>query len=338
MESIQHLQYPVQSGFNAASTTDEVIAGIDLTGKTAIVTGGYAGIGLETVKTFVRAGAQVIVPARDLAKAQANLKGVERVTIETMDLINPSSIIAFASKFLALNNPLHILVNNAGIMWTPLQRDARGYESQFATNHLGHFLLTVHLWPALKNAHGARVVNLSSRGHFASPVHFEDPNYEHRPYDPQTAYGQSKTANILFSVELNKRAQAYNVRSYSVHPGAIVDTDLKRTMSMEKLIEMGVVDKDGNPVHDISRGLKTVAQGAATSVWCATNPILEDKGGVYCEDNNIAALHTGGQDVSDSVNRTRFNAKGVMEYAINETNAKKLWTLSEQLTNSSFNL
>ena len=338
MEATQHLQHPIESGFNAASTTDEVIAGIDLTGKTAIVTGGYAGIGLETVKTFVRAGARVIVPARDMKKAQVNLQGVERVTIEPMDLMDPTSVTAFANQFLASNNALHILVNNAAIMWTPLQRDSRGYESQFATNHLGHFLLTQGLWPALKNARGARVVTVSSRGHFASPVHFDDPNYEHRPYDPQTAYGQSKTANILFSVALNKQAQAYGVQAYSLHPGAIVGTDLKRTMSMEKLIEMGVIDEDGNPVHDISRGLKTIAQGAATTVWCATNPMLEDKGGVYCEDNNIAALHTSEQDVSDSVNRTRFNAMGVMEYALDETNAEKLWTLSEQLTSTSFNL
>ncbi len=213
MEVIQHLQHPIDSGFNAASTTSEVIAGIDLTGKTAIVTGGYAGIGLETVKTFVQAGARVIVPARDMNKAQANLQGIERVTIEPMNLMDAASIATFANKFLASNNALHILVNNAAIMWTPLQHDSRGNESQFATNHLGHFLLTQGLWPALKNTRGARVVNVSSRGHFASPIHFDDPNYERRPYDPQTAYGQSKTANILFAVALNKRAQAYGIQS-----------------------------------------------------------------------------------------------------------------------------
>ncbi|MBO9204465.1 MULTISPECIES: SDR family NAD(P)-dependent oxidoreductase [Niastella] len=338
MEGIQQLQQPIHAGFTAASTTTDVIAGIDLSGKTAIVTGGYAGIGLETVKTFVKAGARVVVPARDMAKAQANLQGIERVTIEPMDLIDPASITEFASKFLASNNALHILVNNAGIMWVPLHRDLHGNESQLATNHLGHFLLTAQLWPALANAKGARVINVSSRGHFASPIHFEDPNYEHRAYDPQTAYGQSKTANILFTVELDRRGQLHGVRSFSLHPGAIVDTDLKRVLSRERLIELGVYDKDGNPVYDATKGLKTIPQGASTIVWCATSQALNDKGGVYCEDNDIAILSQSDDDVANSVNRTMRNEKGVMPYAINAENAKKLWTLSEQLTNISFKI
>ena len=338
MEAIQQLQQPIHSGFDAASTTDEVMAAIDLNGKTAIVTGGYAGLGLETVKTFVKAGARVIVPARDTAKALVNLQGIERVTIEPMDLMDPASISTFAHKFLASNNALHILVNNAGIMWVPMKCDSRGNESQLATNHLGHFQLTALLWPALKNAKGARVINVSSRGHFASPFHFEDPNYVHRAYDPQTGYGQSKTANILFTVELDRRGQQYGVRSFSLHPGAIVDTDLKRVLSRERLIELGVYDQNGNPVYDISKGLKTIAQGASTIVWCATSPALNNTGGVYCEDNEIAQLHNSGINGMDSIDRTIHNMKGVMAYAVDADNAQQLWRLSEQLTNTPFNM
>ncbi|HEY1054005.1 MAG TPA: SDR family NAD(P)-dependent oxidoreductase, partial [Emticicia sp.] len=163
------LQAPLNSGFNAQSTVQEVIQGIDLSGKIAIVTGGYAGIGLETVKTFVSAGARVIVPARDVAKATSNLKGIENITIEQMDLMDAASIDAFAKQFLATHDKLDILVNNAGIMWVPLIRDARGYESQLATNHLGHFQLTARLWSALKAGGGARVVNVSSFGHQMAP-------------------------------------------------------------------------------------------------------------------------------------------------------------------------
>src|SRR6187549_3496828 len=191
------LQQPIGSGFTATSTTADVIEGIDLTGKTAIVTGGYAGIGLETVKTFVAAGARVIVPARDIDKAKKNLQGIKNIIIEAMDLMDPASIDAFAERFLAMGSPLHILVNNAGIMWVPLQRDARGYESQLATNHLGHFQLTARLWPALKKSNAARVVNVSSFGHTMAPFNFEDPNFEHRPYETLEGYGQSKTANNL---------------------------------------------------------------------------------------------------------------------------------------------
>lgn len=325
METTQQVQHPIHSGFHAASTTRDVINGIDLTGKTAIVTGGYAGLGLETVKTFVQAGARVIIPVRDKAKALVNLQGIENVTVETMNLMDSHSINEFASRFLAGNNSLHILVNNAGIMWPPLIRDSRGYESQLSTNHLGHFQLTAKLWPALKNAGGARVVNVSSRGHFYSPFHFEDPNYEHRPFETLGAYAQSKTANILFSVELDRQGAPHGVRSFSLHPGTIVDTDMKRLLPKEKLIELGMYDNNGNTVYDVSKGLKTIPQGASTSVWCATSPALQHTGGVYCEDNDIAELYENGGV-----------RKGVMPYAIDAAHAKKLWAVSEQLTKTGF--
>ena len=171
------LQKPIGSGFNAASTASDVIKGIDLTGKVAIVTGGNAGIGLETTKVLSAAGATVIVPARDIEKARKNLQGIANTELETMDLINPESIDAFAEKFLASGRPLHLLVNNAGIMWVPLRRDSRGIESQLATNYLGQFHLTARLWPALKKANGARVINVSSYGHQMSPFNFDDPNF-----------------------------------------------------------------------------------------------------------------------------------------------------------------
>lgn len=189
------LQQPIGSGFNATSTNTDVIAGVNLKGKTAIITGGYAGIGLETTKTFVQAGAKVIVPARDIEKAKRNLNGLANVEVEGMDLMDFHSINAFAEKFLSSGQPLDFLINNAGIMWVPLRRDARGYESQLATNHLGHFQLTAKLWPALKKADRARVVNVSSYGHQIAPFDFEDPNFEHRPYETLLGYGQSKTAN-----------------------------------------------------------------------------------------------------------------------------------------------
>ncbi len=331
------LQQPINSGFDAASTTSEVIKGIDLSGKTAIVTGGYAGIGLETTRTFSAAGATVIVPARDIEKANRNLAGIANVEIEEMDLMNPASIHAFAEKFIASGRPLHLLINNAGIMWVPLQRDQRGYESQFATNHLGHFQLTALLWTALKNANKARVVNVSSWGHHFSPVVFDDPNFERREYQTLLGYGQSKTANVLFSMELDSRGRQYGVRSYSLHPGAIVETDLGRHISEDDLKKMGVLDDRGMVVRDPSKGLKTIPQGASTTVWCATNPLLDNIGGVYCENTNIAALDMGNEDAFQRVHGST-RTQGVRQYALDKENAAKLWTLSEEMTGVKFEM
>lgn len=327
-------QQPIHSGFGAASTAEEVIKGIDLSGKIAVVTGGYSGIGLETTRVLHGAGAKVIVPARDLAKAANALKGLEGVEIMEMDLIDPVSVDAFAEKFLATGLPLHILVNSAGIMAIPLTRDARGYEAQFATNHLGHFQLTARLWPALLKANGARVVSVSSFGHRMSPVVFEDINFEHRPYDRMSAYGQSKTANILFAVALDEIGKGHGVRAFALHPGGIVSTDLKRSLSDEELREYGVIDEDGNPILDPEKQLKTVAQGASTSVWCATSPQLDGIGGVYCENNNISPL-LGPEDTSARINGGM--PVGVMSYAVDADAAKQLWALSEQITNITFN-
>ena len=242
-------QAPIGSGFGAASTAAEVIAGLDLTGKTAVVTGGYSGIGVETVRAFRSAGAKVVVPVRDMAKAKANLADMPDVRLEIMDLLDPGSIGAFAEQFLRDNEKLHILVNNAGIMAPPLTRDARGYESQFSANHLGHFQLTCRLWPALVAAEGSRVIALSSYGHRRAGIDFHDPNFERREYDPWVAYGQSKTADALFAVALDSIGQRQGVRAFSVHPGGIV-TDLTRNMSKAELEAYGVIDKTGKPIID----------------------------------------------------------------------------------------
>jgi len=327
------LQQPINSGFTATSTANDVIKGINLTGKTAIVTGGYAGIGLETVKTLVLAGAKVIVPARDLKKAADNLTGIKNVSIKAMDLMDPASIDVFAAHFLETGNPLHLLINNAGIMWVPLRRDARGYESQLVTNHLGHFQLTARLWPALKRANGARVINVSSYGHQMAPFNFEDPNFKHRDYETLQGYGQSKTANNLFTVELDHRGKDFGVRAFAVHPGSVKDTDLGRVAPIELFKQMGTHDADGNLKPEVAATLKTIPQGAATSVWCATNPQLNNVGGVYCENAEVAELDLG--NIAHNYAEP-LSLRGVQPYAVNAVNAQKLWDLSEEMTSVKF--
>jgi NAD(P)-dependent dehydrogenase (short-subunit alcohol dehydrogenase family) len=333
MNTKDNLQQPIHSGFDAKSTAYDVIKGIDLSGKAAIVTGGYAGIGLETVKAFANAGAKIIVPARDIEKASNNLKGIANVTIEVMDLMTPTSIDSFAEKFLATGSPLDILVNNAGIMWVPLQRDKRGYESQLSTNHLGHFQLTARLWPALKRATSARVINVSSYGHQMSPFNFDDPNFLNREYETLQGYGQSKTANNLFTVELDHRAKAFGVRAFSLHPGSVNGTDLGRVAPMALFQQMGTHDANGNIFTEVAAKLKTVEQGAATSVWCATSPQLNGIGGVYCEDADVAPLDEG--NIEHNYNDPS-SLRGVKPYSVNAENAEKLWTLSEEMTGISF--
>jgi NAD(P)-dependent dehydrogenase (short-subunit alcohol dehydrogenase family) len=321
------LQQPAGSGFNATSTTGDVIKGMDLTGKIAIVTGGNTGIGLETTRTLAGAGATVIVPARDMDKATKNLQGIPNVEIAAMDLMSPESIDAFADEFLASGRPLHLLINNAGIMWVPLRRDSRGIESQLATNYLAPLQLTAKLWPALKSAHGARVINVSSHGHHFAPFNFEDPNFLHREYETLLGYGQSKTAVNLFSMELDNRAREYNIRVYAVHPGSIGGTELGREAPLELFQKMGFVDADGQLLPEVAASLKTIPQGAATTVWCATSPLLNTIGGVYCEDADIAPLCA---DITSQ--------KGVHPYSLDEASAKQLWTLTEEMSGLKFDL
>ncbi len=315
-------QAPIKSGFGARTTAIEALAGARLDGKIAIVTGGYSGLGLETTRALAAAGATVIVPARTPEKARSALRDVSgKVEQDALDLADPRSIDAFAARFIASKRPLHILINNAAIMAAPLTRDARGYEAQFATNHLGHFHLTARLWPALKAANGARVVSLSSIGHRRSPVDLEDPGFDRKAYDKWEAYGRAKSANALFAVGLDKRGAPHNVRAFAVHPGGIM-TDLQRFMPDEEKRAMGWIDSEGR----VNERFKSPAQGAATSVWCATNPQLAGMGGVYCEDCDIAPLRQPDAQTMD----------GVRPWAIDDAIADKLWDVSERMTGAKF--
>lgn len=264
-----------------------------------------------------------MLPARDPHQAAAALRGMARVAASQFDLGDPASIDGFAARFLASGRALHILVNNAGVMAAPLARDARGYESQFAINHLGHFQLTARLWPALRRAGAARVVSLSSGGHRIAPVDFDDPNFDRRAYGKWQAYGQSKSANALCAVALDARAAAFGVRAFSVHPGAIF-TPLQRHLVMDDYRAVGALDEEGRIMSTERAGFKTVEQGAATSVWCATSAQLDGMGGVYCEDCDVAALVAA--DAAGA---------GVRPWAVDAA-AHRLWTLSERLTGARF--
>jgi NAD(P)-dependent dehydrogenase (short-subunit alcohol dehydrogenase family) len=328
-------QQPLGTGFSAASTTDEVIAGIDLSGHDVVVTGGHIGLGLETTRALSKAGASVTVGVRNPDRAAAALADIDRVEISRLDLLDPSSIDAFVARYRDSGRPLHILVNNAGIMGGPLQRDARGYEAQFATNHLGHFQLTLGLLPALQAAAGARVVEVSSWGHHLSDIRWDDVHFE-GDYDGMVAYGQAKTANVLFAVELDHRWAGDGIRGYSLHPGQIVGTSLAPWLGEPELRAMGLVDDSGQPVIDPGRDMKTAAQGASTSVFAATSPLLADIGGVYLKDNDVAVLDdvttTADPDIAEGPVRTDA---GVAPYAVDPESAKRLWELSEQLITAS---
>jgi len=322
---MQTEQKPLTSGFGPETTAEEVIEGIDLRGKVAIVTGGHAGIGLETTRVLSNAGATVVIGSRDPKKAQMAVAKMKNVEVARLDLASPNSIDRFAEEFLNSKRALDLLINNAGIMATPLMRDDRGYELQFATNHLGHFQLTAGLWEALKKSRNARVLALSSRGHMRGEVDFSDPNFDKRPYDKWAAYGQSKTANSLFAVELDKRGQPHGIRAFAVHPGGIL-TDLLRYMTDEDLRPYGIYRVNGvitiPDVTKVPERFKTVEQGAATTIWAAVSPQLNGKGGVYCEDCDIAAMVP-----ADS----KLNS-GVRPWAVDKAAAEALWILSEKLT------
>ena len=311
--------------FSETSTTDEVIAGIDLSGKIAVVTGASAGLGVETARTLAGAGAEVILMARDEAKVSAVVESLRRelpsasVEHRLLDLADLASVRAAASDLLEEFPRIDLLINNAGVMACPQGLTADGFELQFGTNHLGHFLFTCLLVPALLRAVPARVVNLSSRGHQFSDVDFEDPNFARRDYDKWIAYGQSKTANVLFSVALNRRLAGRGVTANAVHPGAIV-TELGRYLEPGDIEEIQSRDKGSGSFR-----YKTVPQGAATTVWAATARELEGRGGLYLEDCRIGEPTTR-DDLSG----------GVTAYAVDQSAAEKLWELSNRLIGENF--
>jgi NAD(P)-dependent dehydrogenase (short-subunit alcohol dehydrogenase family) len=325
-------QHPIGSGFTAASTADDVAGGIDLSGRTVVVTGGHVGLGLETTRALSKAGASVVVGTRNPDRAAPALEGIERVEVERLDLMDPASVDAFAARYTATGRPLHILVNNAGLMGGELVRDARGYESQFATNHLGHFQLSNALLPALRAANGARVVELSSWGHHLSDIRWDDPHFETGSYDGMVAYGQAKTANVLFAVELDRQWSGDGIRGYALHPGGIVSTNLAPWLTVDDRRAMGLLDEAGQPIIDPERDLKTPEQGAATTVFAATSPLLADIGGVYLQNSEVAPLDETVVEVNPDIAAGPLELTiGVTPYAVDPESAQRLWELSERL-------
>lgn len=333
------LQQPLVNNFGHSTTAMEVIEGMDLANKIIVMTGGHTGTGLQATKAFVSKGATVIALAPDIKWAKKNLKGLPNVEIEYLDLLKPNSIDAFFEKFMKSNRPIDVLVNSAGIHNTPLQRDVRGYERQFAVNVLGHFELTLKLLPALKKANGARIVNLSSRGHRLSDVNLDDINYEHRNYDGFQAYCQSKTAVSLISVKQNQLFKEYNIQSFSVHPGPVPSSDLfaaslvgyapKFKIWITKLAGKSLRTFYGTELLNYFRKpknegdiYKTVQQGAATTAWASFSPELNKKGGQYLEDCNISQKVPNGSDAPF----------GVRPWALDKSSADSLWLICEKMT------
>lgn len=302
--------------FGATSTAAEVIAGVDLTGRRAIVTGGSSGLGIETARALAGAGAAVTLAVRDVAAGRqvaedlATTTGNKQVLVAPLDLADQASVAAFVS---AWSGPLHILVNNAGIMATPLLRTAQGWEMQFATNHLGHFALAVGLHGAMAAAGDARIVAVSSVGHVNSNVDFDDLNFERRPYDPWLAYGQSKTANILFAVEAAKRWASDGITANALNPGRITGTNLSRHIG-----DIANAPASFDPTStDVS--WKTIEQGAATSVLLAGSPLVAGVTGRYFEDCQEAGPNQPGV------------RRGVAAYALDPEAATRLWQVSTDL-------
>jgi NAD(P)-dependent dehydrogenase (short-subunit alcohol dehydrogenase family) len=300
----------ITTAFSATSSASEVVAGVDLSGRRAVVTGGASGIGVETVRALAGAGADVTIAARSVEaaeKAAADIAATtgRQVRLAALDLADQPSVAAFVA---AWEGPLHILVSNAGVMAPPLTRTPEGWELQFATNHLGHFALATGLHPALAAARGARVVSLSSSAHLESPVVFEDIHFRERPYTPYSAYGQSKTANVLFAVEATKRWAADGITVNAVMPGGI-RTNLQRHVPTEQMEER--IRLAGSRFQ-----WKTPEQGAATSVLVATSPLLDGVGGRYFEDCNEAGPNEPG------------SRRGVAAYALDPEAATRLWEVS----------
>ncbi len=312
-------QRPIRPGFDRHATAKDAIAGCDLSGRTAVITGAYSGLGQEVAQALAAAGATIVAPARRVEEARQALAGLPGAEVAPLDLMDPVSIDAFATAFVSSGRPLHLLVHCAAIMASPLMRDARGHEAQLSTNHLGHFQLALRLWPSLRRARGARIVSVSSRAHQRAAVDFDDIDFLRRPYERWQAYGQSKSANALFAVGADARGRNDGIRAFAVHPGSIL-TQLTRHLTPEDLRSAGLRDEHGEVPAQRRAAYKTVAQGAATIAWCAAGTALEGLGGVYCEDLDVA-------EVIDGPSPT-----GVCSHAIDPVRAERLWQLSESLS------
>ena len=314
-------QKPLGSGFHMKSTAAEVIAGIDLDGKTAVVTGGYSGIGTETVRALAGAGAKVIVPARRVDAARSELQGMPgQVEVAAMDLGDLESVRKFAGDFVGTGQALDLLINNAGIMACPLGRTGPGWEMQLGVNHLGHMVLYLGLEPALLKAGGARVVALTSTAHAITDVHWDDPHFESHDYDKWAAYGQSKTANAQFAMGVDQRGESRGIRAFSVHPGGIF-TPLQRHLPEEEMVALGWKNADGTIPDRVKALFKDTEQGASTTVWAATSPQLDGKGGLYCENGDVAQLAT----------EESKRWEHVRAWACDPERAERLWGMSEKM-------
>ena len=314
--------------FDSKTTADQVLEGIDLSGKLALVTGASSGLGVETARALAARGARVVMAARDVAKIEQHAAAIRakhpaaQLEVMELHLDKPANVRAFAKAFLAKHPRLNLLIGNAGVMACPLLRTAEGWEMQFATNHLGHFLLANSLLPALTAGAPARVISVSSAGHQVSPVVFDDIQFEKRAYDKWASYGQAKTANVLFAVEFDRRFASKGVRAFANHPGGIM-TELGRHLTPEDIdfIRNRAAQRSAN-----TGGMtwKTPEQGAATQVWAATAPELAGKGGLYLEDVQISGT------------TPPAGSAGCAPHALDAESAKQLWAVSEQLLGESF--
>ncbi|WP_157638095.1 SDR family NAD(P)-dependent oxidoreductase [Flexithrix dorotheae] len=333
------LQQPLINNFGHSTTAMEVVEGIDLSGKIIVMTGGHTGTGLQATKAFISKGATVVALTPDVELAKNNLDGLPNVEIEYLNLLDIKSIDAFVIKFLNSNRPIHTLINSAGLFSSPLHKDERGYEKIFAVNVLGHYELSLKLLPALKKANGSRIINLSSRGHRLTDINFEDINFEYTKYDNFLAYCQSKTAVSLVSVKQDELFKKYNIRSFSVHPGAVPSSDLFTTTfkSYASIFQVCMADMAAKSLRvfygtELLNYLrkpknegdiyKTVQQGGATTVWAAVDPQLNGKGGQYLEDCNIAQMVPNGSDAPF----------GVRPWALNKQSANQIWEICEKMT------
>ena len=323
------------NAFGATSTTEDVLSGVNLKGKRILVTGVSAGIGVETARSLAAHGAQVVGAARDLTKAEAATAQVRKdaaarggsFELIALDLANLKSVRACADELLAKGGRFDVIIANAGVMATPFGHTTDGFETQFGTNHLGHFVL-VNRIASLMGA-GSRLINLSSSGHRFANVDLEDPNFERTPYEPFVAYGRSKTANILFAVAFDQRHQARGIRAAAVHPGGI-QTELARHMDpshMEAMIKQ--INEQAAAEGKGPFEFKTIPQGAATSVWAGVVAPADEIGGRYCENCHASDV------VPDNVTLGMLN-EGVRAYALDRKNAEALWKKSEEMVGESF--
>jgi NAD(P)-dependent dehydrogenase (short-subunit alcohol dehydrogenase family) len=323
------------TSFGATSTTDDVLSGVNLKGKRILVTGVSAGLGVETARSLAAHGAQVVGTARDLTKAKTATVQVQKdaaanggsLELVELDLANLKSVRACADQLLAKREPFDVVIANAGVMATPFGHTADGFETQFGTNHLGHFVLVNRIASLIRT--GGRLINVSSAGHRRSNVDLEDPNFERTPYEPFVAYGRSKTANILFGVAFDRRHRERGVRAAAVHPG-IIETELIRHMSPSWLqtrvdeINQQLATAGKPPIH-----WKSIPQGAATSVWAAVVAPADEIGGRYCEDCHVGSI------VPEEVPASAVT-EGVRRYAMDAKTAEALWKKSEELVGESF--